>query len=99
MLRLVTTPPQDVETVPLFSIDGVEYSIVARPKVNVGLKYLHLAATQGEGIAIAYLLPKLLGTEGFLALCEYDDLEEHHLQFVMETASKIAMGVAEVPKA
>jgi hypothetical protein len=99
VLRLVTTPGTQAETVPLFSIDGVEYSIVRKPKVNIGLKYLHLAATQGEAMAIAYLLPKLLGEEGFLALCEYDDLEEAHLQFVMKTASDIAMGVAEVPKA
>ncbi len=96
-LRSAINPPQD-ERVPAFSINGVTYSILTRPKVNAGLKYVHLARTRGSEIAIDYMLETLLGKEGYEALIDFDDLTEDNLKAVIEAASRIMAGAVEAPK-
>jgi hypothetical protein len=96
-LRSAKNPPQG-ERVPAFSINGVTYSILTRPKVNAGLKYVHLARTRGQEIAIDFMLETLLGKEGYQALMDFDDLTEEDLTAVMDAASKIMAGAIEAPK-
>ncbi len=96
-LRSAINPPAD-ERVPAFSINGVTYSILTRPKTNTGLKYVHLARTRGSEIAIDYMLETLLGKEGYEALIEFDDLTEDDLKAVIEAASRIMAGAIEAPK-
>lgn len=83
---------------PAFSIDGVVYSIDAAPKMSTGLKYVHLARTQGTEIAIDFMLETLLGKEGYEALIEFDDLTEEQLKQVITGASRIMAGALEDPK-
>jgi hypothetical protein len=94
----LTTRTEPAERVPLFYIDDVEYSVTRSPGVNIGLKYLHLQRTQGEQNAIAFLLEKLLGSEGFLALLEYDDLTAEQFQEICRIASDLTVGALELPK-
>ena len=96
-LRSAINPPAD-ERVPAFSINGVTYSILTRPKVNAGLKYVHLARTRGSEIAIDFMLETLLGKEGYQALIDFDDLTEDDLKAVIDAASKIMAGAVEAPK-
>jgi hypothetical protein len=86
------------ERVPAFSINGVTYSIDVRPLTNVGLRYVHLARTRGNEIAIDFMLEALLGEEGYEALMSYPDLTEADLKAVVEGASKIMAGTLDVPK-
>lgn len=96
-LRSAINPPAD-ERVPAFSINGVTYSILTRPKVNAGLKYVHLARTRGSEIAIDFMLETLLGKDGYQALIDFDDLTEDDLKAVIDAASKIMAGAVEAPK-
>lgn len=96
-LRSAINPPKD-QRVDAFSINGVMYSILTRPKTNVGLKYIHLARTRGSEIAVDFMLEVLLGTEGYQALMDFDDLTEDDLKAVIDAASKIMAGAVETPK-
>jgi hypothetical protein len=96
-LRSAINPPEQ-ERIPAFSINGVTYSILTRPKTNTGLKYIHLARTRGSEIAIDYMLETLLGREGYEALIDFDDLTEDDLKAVIDAASKIMAGAVEAPK-
>ena len=90
-------PPAE-ERIDAFSINGVTYSILTRPRTNQGLKYVHLARTKGSEIAIDYMLEVLLGVEGYAALRDFDDLTEDDLKAVIDAASRIMAGAVEAPK-
>ncbi len=96
-LRSAASPPKG-ERVPAFSINGTVYTILTRPRTNVGLKYIHLARTKGAEIAVDFMLETLLGTEGYAALMDFDDLTEADLTAVIEAASRIMAGAVETPK-
>jgi hypothetical protein len=95
----LTTSDQPADRVVLFYIDDREYTIELRPGVNVGLRYLHLVRTAGESHAQAYLLERLLGTEGYEALMNHDDLTAAEFQRIFEVASELTLGALEPPKA
>lgn len=96
-LHSAVNPPEN-QRIPAFSINGVVYSIATRPKTNAGLKYIHLARTKGQEIAVDFMLETLLGKEGYEALMDFDDLTEEDLTAVMNAASKIMLGAVEGPK-
>jgi len=96
-LRSAANPPR-AERVPAFSINGTVYTILTRPRTNVGLKYIHLARTKGAEIAVDFMLETLLGTEGYAALMDFDDLTEADLTAVIEAASRVMAGAVETPK-
>lgn len=92
------TPEQTGNRIVLFSIDGREYDIPAKPRANIALKYLWEVKQRGQEVAAATLLEELIGAEGFQALMEYDDLTQDQLKTVMEAAQKVVLGNAEAPK-
>ena len=81
-LRSAINPPEG-QRVPAFAINGTVYTIATRPKTNAGLKYIHLARTKGQEIAVDFMLETLLGTEGYQALMDFDDLTEDDLTAVI----------------
>jgi hypothetical protein len=97
-LRL-TSSNEPAQRVPLFYINDVEYSVSARPGVNVALKYIHLFRTEGDTVATAYLLDRLLGSEGYQALMNYDDLTVEQFARICEIATQLTLGALEAPKA
>jgi len=96
-LHSAINPPKD-QRVDAFSINGTMYSILTRPKTNVGLRYIHLARTRGSEIAVDFMLEVLLGEAGYQALMDFDDLTEDDLKAVIDAASKIMAGAVEAPK-
>jgi hypothetical protein len=100
-IRLV--PSDDEARVPLFSIGDREFTILARPRPNIGLKYLRISRKPvskggGEQAATDYLLTALLGEEGYEALTDFDELTSEQFAKVLAIASKVAFGALEVPK-
>ncbi len=87
-----TKSTEGVEQVHLFSIDGVDYFIPKKTRVNLGLKYLYQVKTEGESRAGANLLMDLLGDENYVALMNYEDLEEKDLMDIMDVAAKVVLG-------
>lgn len=96
---LVTLPPSTAasigDTVVLFELDGREYRVPARPRAVVALRYLRAVRDKGSDVAAATLLTELLGTDGFDALCEYEDLTADQFKTIMTAAQKLTMGSME----
>ena len=80
------------ERVALFIIDDVEYTVLKKPRPNIGLKYMRVLKEQGQEIAIAGLLEDMLGREGYVALTECEDLTEEEFEAVMALVQKLALG-------
>lgn len=85
----------ETATVPLFVLDGKTYSIPAKPKANITLKYLKQVRTVGEDVAAGELLEGLLGTDGYEALMNHDDLTMEQFQQVMLAAQQHVLGAIE----
>jgi hypothetical protein len=84
--------------VPLFYIDDVAYTVPAKPNPTMGLRYLHILKTEGQGQATYFLLTQMLGEKGYLALMNYEDLKQEEYDQVVNKATKIIMGPKERPK-
>jgi hypothetical protein len=98
MLELVRSKDRaDEPMADLFSLDGVVYRIPVRIGKNVALAYLKVQREQGEGPALSWVLEKVLGEDGYAALCSYDELEEEHLEQLGEIVSKHVLGALEQP--
>jgi hypothetical protein len=88
----VTVDESNVERVELFSIDGKAYTVPDQVQPNLSLQYLYMARTQGLGIAESWLAERMLGTEGFLALINFNALTTEEYNKVVTLARAIAFG-------
>ncbi|MDQ3760971.1 MAG: hypothetical protein M3460_04530 [Actinomycetota bacterium] len=97
MIELTSAPEPDTpeDEIELFSIDGVAYTIPAKPRVNVALKYLWHVRQYGEDRAAAELMESLLGPKGFQALVEYDDLQPEQFGQILTIAQQHVLGALE----
>jgi hypothetical protein len=76
----------------LFEIDGKMYQIPVKPRLNLALRYLFQVKTLGDVVASANLMESLIGTEGFIALTECDDLTEAQFRQILDLAAEHTMG-------
>jgi len=80
------------DRVVLFTIDDVEYSVPAKPGVNVTLKFLNEMRKSGnEMFAALGLLEAMLGEEKYNELLDYEELEDELLGQILEQVVKLAM--------
>lgn len=99
MLELRTsTSEEQVEVLPLFSIDGTVYSVPTNPSPAMGLKYMKLLRTQGSMIADGWALEEMLGTEAYDALSEFKGLTVEDLEQLKEIVGKHMLGSLEEPE-
>lgn len=77
------------DRVTLFSIDDTEYTIPTRVRPNHGLQIMHVFRQQGETAGVSFMLEVLLGTDGYNALMNFDDLEDDDLETIIEVAFKL----------
>lgn len=68
LIEITTTNPVFAEREPLFSIDGVEYTIPKEISGSVALAFLEEARNHGEALAVGWLLKEVLGEESHAAL-------------------------------
>lgn len=87
------------EREPLFYIGDREYTIPKVMRTNDALECLHQFRTQGEALAVDFLLERLLGEEAYTALRSYRRLRSADLARIIEIAQERMMGAAEAPKA
>lgn len=97
MIQLDVAPDDapEQERVTLFAIGETEYSVPAKPRVNVALRYLRNVRKIGPVLAESALLEDLLGEDGYEALCGFEDLTPENMQAISEAANKLALGVLE----
>jgi hypothetical protein len=98
IVSLQSSDGPEPERVELFQIDGKPYYVTARPKINMALRYMHIARVQGTDMAIDYMLGQLLGEESYEALMGFDDLTMEQFQQIITIASTIMAGAIEPPK-
>lgn len=97
MIELKSTGDQsaEAETVVLFSLDGVEHRVPAKPRVNLALQYLNDVRSQGQFLADLALLEKLAGAEAYAVLSNHDDLTAEQFNAVNDYAVRLCLGSLE----
>jgi len=80
------------EREPLFSIDGVEYTIPVSIPTNVGLRAMRKVAELGEIAGTQWLLVYLLGQDAWDALEGCADLTRADLTAIQEVVRTKAFG-------
>jgi hypothetical protein len=92
----VELPASTIETVTdtvcLFTLDGKEYHVPAKPRAAIAVRYLRNVKRMSADYAAAALLEELLGVDGFDALCDYDTLTSDQFKAILVAAQKLAMG-------
>lgn len=80
------------ERVTLFQIDDVDYTVPAKPGVNITLKFLNeMRKTGNEMFAALGLLEAMLGVDAYNELLEFDELDDELLGTILEQVVKLAM--------
>jgi hypothetical protein len=80
------------DRVTLFTIDDVEYTVPAKPGVNVTLKFLNeMRKSNNEMFAAMALLETMLGAKAYNDLLEYDELQDEQLSAILEQVVALAM--------
>lgn len=95
LIEITTDAPEFLEREPLFSIDGVTYTI---PKVISGstaLTMLKVAREEGEGLALAWVMEEVLGTEAFNALSACKTVTQAQIGAIMTVVRERAMAAME----
>jgi hypothetical protein len=82
--------------VTLFSIDGEEFTVPAKPGANVTLRFLdELRRTGNEMFAALSLLETMLGKDKYQQFLDWEELEDEDLSAVLEQVVQLAMNRVE----
>ncbi|HZP16307.1 MAG TPA: hypothetical protein VFA96_10815 [Nocardioides sp.] len=87
------------QLVHLFSVDGKAYYVSAAQDIGLALRYVKVATTKGENLAILWLLENVLTPEAFEALTAIPRLKPESLAKVAAAVQKLLIGGMEAPKA
>ena len=98
VLELSSADVVSEERIPLFSIDGTDYTMPAEVAGYVSLEATDLWATQGEAAATRWLMIEMIGEDGYAALRQCKTITKAQMRHVQEILVKHAMG-EEDPKA
>lgn len=95
LIEITTDAPEFAETEPLFSIDGVTYSIPKIISGSTALAFLKAAREDGEGLATAWLMEEVLGKEAFDALAACKTVTQAQMGAVMTVVKERTMAALE----
>lgn len=105
LIRLKRTrkPETEPELVRLFVKeydDGEveEFWVPKRKMASLALKYLHMTRADGENVAVAWAMEKVLGEEAYANLMEDDQLGDDELAQIFAIVQNAIMGATESPK-
>lgn len=83
------------EREPLFSIDGVEYTIPVRLGGEIGLRATRLMQEQGEVAATLYVIEQTIGMDAYDALSKVDGLPPKTLAGILQVCRERVFGSME----
>jgi hypothetical protein len=92
VLELSSDDVVSEERIPLFSIDGTEYTMPAEVAGNVSMEATELWATEGEASATRWLMLELLGEDGWAALRGCKTITKAQMRQVVQIIVRHAMG-------
>ena len=99
VLELSSADVVSEDRIPLFSIDGTEYTMPAEVPGNVGLQVTDIWADEGEAAGTKWLMIELLGEDGYLALRECKTITKAQMRQVIQILVRHALGDEDGPKA
>jgi hypothetical protein len=93
LVEIVKTP--EPERIPVFSLDGVVYTIPGRVPAGLTLQVMEDMGTRGEEAAMVSALRTLMGEEAYTALktCEY--LTSEQLAEILDSVMERITGAVE----
>jgi hypothetical protein len=87
---------------PLFSVNGVEYTIPAEPRLDIGLRASRILARSNPSVAesraMDYVLTAMLGEDGYDALLSVRKLDMKAFALIVATCQERTIGQVETPK-
>jgi hypothetical protein len=93
---ITTTDEEETEErIPVFSIDGTEYTMPAHIPASTALRVLDMMRRMGQEAAVSWLLEEALGEEAYEALLNCKSLKPKQLQAVMAVVQDHFMGAIE----
>lgn len=91
VLQLTSKKDKKEDRVPLFSIDGKEYTVPRKPGFKVVMRYLNVARKSGNDLYAAQALCEdMLGSEAWEEFLAWDDLEDDVMSAVIEKCVNLA---------
>lgn len=88
-----TGTDEPVETVHLFTLNGIDYHVPREPDATVALKFLRMRRTDPTA-AQGWMLEQIVGEEGYTALMEWPGLRTRHLVQILAAVEKLAVDAA-----
>lgn len=82
------------EMIPIFTLEGVTYSIPDRVRPNVSLKYIWMVRQSGPVAAEAWLGQQLLGEEGYVAYLNCDYITQEQSDAIFDAGRAVVFGEA-----
>jgi len=98
MIELTSAAESSGETVDVFSLDGVTYTMPKEPKPAIGLRFVWEMKTLGEMDAVANLLTSTVGADAFEALSRADGMTAEQWNQVQQFVIKHSVGATEPGK-
>lgn len=95
MLEFVTEEETAEVRVPVFSIDGVAYTMPEHVPVNVAYKAMNMFRKEGPVATTFWLMEEMLGQDGLDAMLAYRSLNNERWNQVGKVLSEHVMGSLE----
>ena len=99
VLELSSADVVSEDRIPLFSIDGTEYTMPAEVMGYVSTQVIDIWATEGEAAGTRWLMIELLGQDGYDALRTCKTITKAQLRQVTQIMVRHALGDESDPKA
>ena len=95
MITIDTKTPISDERIPVFSIDGEEYSMPAEINGHFALEVLEQIRAQGAESVASWMLEEAIGSKGYRALRGCETLTTADLKTVMKVVTDHVLGAVE----
>lgn len=87
--------PDDEPMVTLFTVDGVDYKIPARPGMNLALQLVELVEQHGGGMAELIFLRRVLGDDNFRVLSNCRSVTRAQIDALGRAVGELTLGALE----
>ena len=98
MIELTSEAPASAETVDVFSLDGVTYTMPKEPRPAIGLRFVWEMKTAGEMDAVSNLLIATVGRDAFEALTKAEGMTAAQWEQLQQIVIKQTVGGQESGK-
>jgi hypothetical protein len=95
MIKIDTKTPLSDERIPVFSIDGVEYSMPKEINGHFAIEVLEQIRSNGAESVVSFMLEEAIGSKGYRALRGCETLTTADLKAVISIVQDHVLGAVE----